>query len=258
MMTTAMGEASLESWERHTAAGFRALSRSLRREAADEWAKSIDDLTSTENWDARLAAAMNNAGVGCLLEAKWTAAAGYLGKARDAWARTEAHIPELEVPIVGRSSAFHFRLATRHQDAFAANRRRRCAMLCNAASAITDFNAGVAARHTAAGTSFPGKDISAIVRALSDAFGPRCPELQLIGARDDATAEIPPAGGEETDALYEEKARRVFELMARSMSAALSPDYRRFEMATNLTALLSPRLLPAYAGSPSDIDGSEK
>jgi hypothetical protein len=261
MMTSAIGEASLESWERHTAAGFRALSCGLWREAADEWLKSIDDVRSAESWDARRAAALNNSGVTCLLESRWAAAEDYFAKARQAWMQTEARIPELDVPVVGRSSVFHFRLATRHHNAFDANRRRRCAVLCKAASAITDFNAGLVARRAVARSASPCENMSPIVRALVDAFGPRCPELQLIRVDDNSVAEpaeIPSARGEETDALYGEKARRVFELKARSMAAALSADYRRLEMATNLTALLSPRLLPACTGSPSHLDGSEK
>jgi hypothetical protein len=253
MMTSAIGEASLESWERHTAGGFRALSCGLWREAADEWLKSIDDVRSAESWDARRAAALNNSGVTCLLDSRWAAAEDYFAKARQAWMQTEARIPDLDVPIVGRSSVFHFRLATRHHDAFDANRRRRCAVLCKAASAITDFNAGLVARHAAARSSSSRLDMSTIVRALVDAFGPRCPELQLIGAE---PAEIPSAG--QTDALYGEKARRIFELKARSMAAALSADYRRLEMATNLTALLSPRLLTTRTDNPSHLDGLEK
>lgn len=259
-MTSAMNDASLESWERHTQAGFHALSCGRWREAADEWLKSIDDVRTAETWDARIAAAMNNSGVASLLESRWADAEVYFDKARQAWTQAQARIPELEVPIVGRSSAFHFRLATRHQEAFAASRRRRCAVLCRAASAITDFNSGLA-RYAAARSSPSSEDMRAIVCAVVDAFGPRCAELQLIGEDDNSMtgpAEIPSADAARTDALYGEKALRVFELQARSMAAALSTDYRRLEMATNLTALLSPRLLRARAGSPSHLDGSEE
>lgn len=253
-MTSAITGASLESWERHTQAGFHALSLGLWREAADEWLKSLGEVQTAETSDARRAAAMNNSGVASLLESRWSDAKAYFDEARQAWTQVQLHIPELEVPVVGRSSSFHFRLATRHQDAFAASRRQRCAVLCRAASAITDFNAELALQAT--GRSSPScEDMSPTTRALVDAFGPRCPELLLIAESDGSTA-----GRSEFSAaaLYGEKAQRVFELLARSMSAALSADYRRLEMATNLTALLSARLLLARSHIPAHVDGSDE
>ena len=59
-------------------------------------------------------------------------------------------------------------------------------------------------------------------------------------------------------AIYAEKALRARELQGRSMAAALSADYRRLEMATNLTALLSPRLLGANSINPSQLDGTDQ
>lgn len=252
-MTSAIDDTSLEIWERHTSAGFRALSCRRWQEAADEWLKSLDDVRTAERSDARLAAATNNMGVASLLEARWAAAERYFDMAREAWAQAQARIPELEIPVTGRSSAFHFRLATRHHEAFAESRRRRCAALCTAASAITDFNAGLA-RHASGRTSPSSEDPSVIVHAVVDAFGPRCPELKLIGEGDNSSA----TDAAQTDAIYAEKALRARELQARSMAAALSADYRRLEMATNLTALLSPRLLGASAINPSQLDGTER
>jgi hypothetical protein len=257
MMTSAIDDTSLEIWERHTSAGFRALSCRRWREAADEWLRSHDDVRTAETWDARQAAAMNNMGVACLLEARWAAAERYFDMAREAWAQARARIPQLEIPVTGRSSVFHFRLATRHHEAFADSRRRRCAALCTAASAITDFNAGLT-RHAAGRSSPSSEATSAIVHALVDAFGPRCPELKLIGESDNSVAgaaDTTPADAAQTDAIYAEKALRAHELQARSMAAAFSADYRRLEMATNLTALLSPRLLGASTTNPSQLDG---
>jgi hypothetical protein len=260
MMTSAIEDTSLEIWEAHTSAGFRALSCRRWREVTDEWLKSFDAVRTAEKSDARLAAAMSNMGVACLLEARWTAAERYFDRAREAWARAEAHIPQLEIPVTGRSSAFHFRLATHHHEAFADSRRRRCAALCTAASAITDFNARLARQ--ASGRSSPSSEpSSAIVHAVVDAFGPRCLELKLIGESDNSIArtdEITPPDAAQTDAIYAEKALRARELQGRSMAAALSADYRRLEMATNLTALLSPRLLGANSINPSQLDGTDQ
>jgi hypothetical protein len=196
---------------------------------------------------------MNNMGVACLLEARWAAAERYFDMAREAWVQAQARIPLLEIPVTGRSSAFHFRLATRHHEAFADSRRRRCAALCTAASAITDFNAELG-RHASGGSSPCSETPSTFVHALVEAFGPRCPELNLIRESDNSVApaaEITPADA----AIYAEKALRAHELQARSMAAALSADYRRLEMATNLTALLSPRLLGASTTNLSQPDG---
>jgi hypothetical protein len=258
-MTTAITDASLESWERHTQAGFHALSLGRWREASDEWLKSLDEVQTAETSDARRPAALNNSGVASLLESRWSDAKAYFDEARQAWTQVQLHIPELEVPVVGRSSSFHFRLATRHQDAFAASRRQRCAVLCRAALAITDFNAELALDAT--GRSSPSfENASLVKRALVDAFGPRCPELQLIAESEGSIDGRSMAGHSEFSAaaLYGEKAQRVFELLARSMSAALSADYRRLEMATNLTALLSARLLPAHSHIPHHLDGSDE
>jgi hypothetical protein len=258
MVTSSVSDASLENWERHTQAGFRALSRGLWRQAAEEWQTSFEDLQSAKAWDARVAAAMNNTGVACLLDSNPAAAESHFDKAREAWTQTQARIPELEVPVVGRSSAFHFRLATRHQEAFAAHRRRRCAVLCKAASAITSFNAGLA--RPASNSSTAREQMREIAQTLVDAFGPRCPEIQLIGEGTTTAGpeEITSSAAARTNAPYGEKAERVFELQARSMAAALSTDYRRLEMATNLTALLSPRLLREIADNTSDLDGTDE
>lgn len=259
-MTSSIDDTSLENWERHTSAGFRALSRRRWRTISEEWLQSIEDVRTAETWDARLAAAMNNMGVVYLLEARWTAAERYFDMARESWALAQARIPQLEIPVTGRSSAFHFRLATRHHEAFAGSRRRRCTALCTAASAITDFNAELG-RHASGRSSPSSAPPSAIVHAVVEAFGPRCPELKLIGVGDNSStgaAEITPADAAQTDAIYAKKALRARELEARSIAAALSADYRRLEMATNLTALLSPRLLGVSAIHPSQLDGTEQ
>jgi hypothetical protein len=243
-MTSTIGDASLESWERHTAAGFRAMSHTHWSEAADEWRKAFDHVRASEPWDARRAAGLNNLGVAYLLDARYTEAEDYFDNARDSWARTEAYIPDLDVPVVGHSSVFHLRLATRHHDAFADSRRRRCVQLCAAASAITNFNAALAQRKE---TSSPLslEVAAALIRNATDAFGARCPELKLMENGD-------------SEPLYREKALRAFDLQARSMAAALSPDYRRLEMATNLTALLSPRLLGLNETRSPKLDGPEQ
>jgi hypothetical protein len=86
---------------------------------------------------------------------------------------------------------------------------------------------------------------AAVTRNATDAFGPRCPELKLIE-------------NDDSEPLYREKALRAFDLQVRSMAAALSTDYRRLEMATNLTALLSPRLLGVNTTRSPELDGPEQ
>lgn len=220
-------------WTNRTIAGFHAMSVSRREEAARCWVSVAEALRPAGPSDPRYAACQSNAGVGHILLFQQAEAEAALGEAERSWMLVLSNVGILDVPVVGTSSSFHFRLASQNLPAFTEARRRRYAKLCEAALGMTRFNS-LCARAMASAQD----DVEAARRSLkillSDILGPGAPELRLLA---DAPASV---GGESSP--YAEKIS-AFRLKQRSMAEALSDDCQRLEDAVALTALITPHLL---------------
>ncbi|HEX2840445.1 hypothetical protein [Hyphomicrobium sp.] len=150
----------------------------------------------------------------------------------------DERIPTLDVPLVGTSSSFHFRLASGNVTSFTEARRKRYARLCDAALAITRFNR-LFTRDERPSSAAIEAARQALASVLADVLGAGAPEIRLLAwAADDDGA---PAYAVEKVADF--KQRRP------SMSEALSEDCHRMETAFALTALFSPGLLRHEANS---------
>lgn len=224
-------------WEAETIAGFQAIGASRIQEAAGHWIRAADLLAVESPPDPRSGTARSNAGVAHLLLGQRRAADQAFQAAEQFWIDLAEGIPTLDVPLVGTSSSFHFRLASGNVTSFTEARRKRYARLCDAALAITRFN------RLFTRTDLPSRaeietGRQALASLLADALGAQAPEIRLLtSTADDDWA---PAYAEK---IADFKARRP------SMSEALSMDCHHLEVAFALTALFSPGLLPDEANS---------
>lgn len=205
--------------------GFIALGNGDAIAAAQLWLEAL--LREPDSAPLR-AAVHNNAGVAFFIGSKAAEAARQFAQAEQSWSQSLEGIASLDVPIGSRSSVFHLRLAMDHQEAFTALRRRRLLEACAAAQAITRLNArlvlGEPAKYAAANDA----------EALSAAFGPECPELQLLRA-DMSSADV--------GAAYRRKAEQLVE----NVTPARPGFTGELECAARLTALLHPALLASRA-----------
>lgn len=227
-----MGEA-FNSWVRATIAGFRAVAASDTAKAAGHWLAARDALLQVAPNDPRWAAAQTNAGAAYALLHQRGDAETALADAERRWMHLLGTTATADVPVSGRSSAFHFRLASTNLEAFQGAQRLRFSRLCEAGLAITRFNRLLAST----GASASAAVVPALASQLTDLLGPRAPEVRLLLSLPRPSSETPAA-----DSIYADK---VAALDARrgALSEPAADDLRPLEVAVALTALLPPGLL---------------
>jgi hypothetical protein len=229
-------------WATVTAAGFRDLASARLGKARRRWLLAHDTLSAAipgsaaVRGDPRVAASHSNIGAGFLLLGRTDQAKASLDAAELAWLETIGALATLDFPVVGRSSAFHFKLASRNVSAFQETRRKRYAELCDAALAVTRFNRLVA--DTAAPARHRMEQAArALAALLSNRFGPRAPDVVLL------TGFLAAAPSTTDGGLspYADKASE-FETRRQSLFALLPEACGNLEAATALTALVVPGL----------------
>jgi hypothetical protein len=224
-------------WESKFFAGFEALVRGHRREAAECWIRARATAASMQQSDPRAAAAENNCAVGHLLLSPACDVGSVFNGALTRWELVRRHALAMEVPVVGASSVFHLKLAMSHHDAFRETRRQYYVRLCEAAMAITSFNARLLGGEVRCDPSRHSVDDATITR-LAAAFGDRCPEISIIRKFEGSQrSDVPPF------AEYRGKVERIRNLQVPSLSGSFSVDCRNLELAAHLTVLLDPTLL---------------
>jgi hypothetical protein len=226
-------EAGLKSdWSAKILAGIGALSRGEPNEAIAHGLASFAHLEPETPGDPRRAATHANLGVGYLLLRDPTEAAAAFRAAETSWLDTIETLPTLDFPIVGRSSSFHFRLASRNVTAFQETRRKRYEDLCRACLAITRFNRMFADRRS---LNRETVETSArkLAQLLSCVFGPRAPDVRTL------TSLFATGACDKKDGIspYSEKAAE-FESRMQATSALLPEACRNLEAATALTTLI--------------------
>lgn len=149
------------------------LGKNRPHEAAEAWLGYAGTVHSDETSAPMRAAQLNNAGVACCLMSNLLDAATHFAHAIEEWRHVRADVEAMEVPVGGRSSVFHLRLAMQHHDAFAALKRERLLVLVAAAQAITAYNARLNSHHE-------DERENDMMEALSAAFGPECAEVRLL------------------------------------------------------------------------------
>jgi hypothetical protein len=150
-----------------------ALANKLPQQAAEAWLGYAVTVPSEDTLEPMRAAQDNNSGVACCLMSNMRDAATHFARAQDEWRNVRAHVEAMDVPVAGRSSVFHLRLAIDHHDAFASLKRERLLALISAAQAITAYNARLNLHHE----NWCDPDM---IDALSTAFGPECAEVRLL------------------------------------------------------------------------------
>ena len=141
-------------------------------------------------------------------------------------------IEHADVPLAGRGSVFHLRLAMQHHDAFAQLKRQPLLDLCTAGSAITSCNSALARAPTERAADH--RDLIALITAT---LGPDCAEVQLLShwTAPDGSA-VRAAYRAKADALAQSAAR--FDVDSRDPRGEL-------KCALQMTVLLHPSLLSA-------------
>lgn len=229
-MKFAEAMSSVKKWAESTAAGFGAVAQSQRSQAARHFLHARDALGETDAADARSAAAHSNAGVGLILLRRMSEALRALDAAEECWLDVAGTLRTVEIPVSGRSSAFHFRLAAQNLSAFEAAHRRRYEQLCEAGLAITRFN-----RLFACTTPPPDGVVldacAALTALLSDAFGPRSPDVRLL-----AQAARGAETSEDDRSAYSDKLAEIAAFET-APAAALPLVCRHLESAVAVTAL---------------------
>lgn len=173
----AMG--SVKKWAEATVSGFDAMAQAQRSQAARHLLHARDALGETDAADARSAAAHSNAGAGLILHSRMRDASRALDAAEQSWLDVAGALRTAEIPLSGRSSSFHFRLAAQNLAAFEAARRRRYEQLCEAGLAITRFNRLFASTTTPRETAILDA-CTALTALLADTFGAQSPEARLL------------------------------------------------------------------------------
>lgn len=216
-----------DGWVDATIAGFRAMGASRHADAAVHWLGAHTALASAAPHDPWLATSQTNAGAAHLLLRQQHEADMAFAEAERSWIRLLDDVATADVALPGRSSSFHFRLASRNLEAFQDVERARHAQQCEAGLAITRFNRALA------GARQVPCDTHSLIPLLSDALGARAADLRLLGA-------VGPTS-ESDDTPYADKAE---ELTARyaPAAAALTDGRRRLEAAVALTVLIRPGL----------------
>lgn len=220
--------ATIDGWKNETMAGFAALARGRYADAAHRWSVALNFVIDVEPHDPRRAAALSNLGAGRILAGQQAAAIDALDQSAQAWRRVASRIGTVDVPVTGTSSAFHFRLASRHLAAFQNARRKRLSELCAASLAITQFNRACAQPSKTADIA---QAANTLAEVLSRCLGPHAPEVRMLKPPcGSATSGAPIA-----DAPYAEK----FAALAARRSER-SDAFATIETACALTALVTP------------------
>ncbi|MFN3623050.1 MAG: hypothetical protein ACK4TP_03225 [Hyphomicrobium sp.] len=226
----------LQEWIQSSAKAFAALAEGRMPMAAELWLRAAEQIALAHASAPLRAAAHNNAGVAFLLRSQVREAADHFSEATRLWGRAYAHVESLDVPIAGRSSVFHLRLAMQHHEAFAELRRRRFLDVCIAARTITQYNAQLGGLDSRGDRDALEADQS-IIGVIAAALGPECAEVHLLREEDVAQSAA-------VRAAYRSKADRLMRRVAGSYVHAAG--YRAdLDCAAQLTALLHPTLLPA-------------
>jgi len=217
-----------------TSAGLSALAEGDLRAAADSWIGAVD-LAREETLPGALSAAVhNNAGAAYLIEARSGEALQHLQQARQHWINS-LHALHAEPPQAsGTNSVFHLQLAIKHHDTYAQLERDRRVRLCKAARTMTALNHSL----VRAPKRLRAQHRAIIAAALSDAFGPRCPEIDTIAHGDAASmsADLVPA-------LYQRKLDSLQGFAERQSATSANV----IELAARLTILIHPILRCALA-----------
>ena len=235
-----------------TAAGFAAMAEGRLDDAAKQWQQAAREIAREGASDPLGAASYNNAGVADLLASETHKAHEKFCEAERLWGRSRAQIESVEIPIAGRSSVFHLRLAMEHHEAFAALRRRKHALICAAASAITRFNARLA-RSVADGTLGAEADQN-LIPTLSAAFGPSCVEIMILRDASAGGDGLPSAA---TFAAYRANGARLAETPTHTYVDAdrICAD---LDCAAQLTALMHPGLVSAASNGAETTDEGKR
>ncbi len=206
-----------------------ALADGHRDAAAHIWLQSTP---ATGANDPINAAANNNVGIAALIAGTPHLAAARLETATQSWADSHAHIERTDVPIAGRGSVFHLRLAMQHQDAFTQLKRQPLLDLCAAGSAISNCNSALAhARplHAAAREE--------LIALLTATIGPGCADIRLLELWTAPDCEA-------VRAAYRAKAEALAQSAA-SFNVDSCDARSELKCAVQMTVLLHPSLLPA-------------
>jgi hypothetical protein len=220
-------------WAAKILAGINALSRGAPCEAVAHGLASFAHLEPERPGDPRRAATHANLGIGYVLLEDWAKAESAFRAAEQHWLDAIETLATLDFPIVGRSSSFHFSLASRNVPAFQDTRRRRYENLCHACLAITRFNRMFAER-PAPKRETVETSARKLTAVLSGVFGPRAPDVRALtcvfaNAADDNANGVSP---------YAEKSAE-FESRMEAMSALLPEACQNLEAATALTAVIA-------------------
>ena len=241
-MSGTNAEALSGEWLRESQAALEALTRGRVAAALAHSHAALDGLDETDRGDARLAAAKNNLGAALLLTGRNVEAWAALGEALDLWRDAREHAEAMDVPVAGRSSAFHLQLAMDHQDAFREAALRRYLKQCDAAREITRLNALMSQ-----GRAIARKDLEETIEAITAGFGPRAPEIAVLQQLADGSAVIPPGASTRTApqafAWYGDKLARITGRNPAPDPTALPADAHRLVLAAQLTTLCDPRLI---------------
>jgi hypothetical protein len=222
---------TVNPWILKTISGLAAMGRSQHTEAARLWLSARDLVSDLPPGDATRLVGEANAGAALLLVRSGREAERMLAAAEQGWIDLYDEIRTWDVPMPGRSSAFHSRLAARNVDAFQNAERERIAKWCEACLAITRWNL-----RCASGEAPNSSSSAAILVALfSDVFGPRSPEVRLLEAA--ALHRLGPAA----DKPYADKAAELAALRAADLESSDAP-WRRLVITANLLVLLRPGL----------------
>lgn len=218
------------NWVKSSADGFAALNSLRFADAAEHWLIALP-LASGDPWHA---AAQTNAGTAFALCGDTHRAERSLRDAELSWAEHAQKLESAETDIPGRSSAFHFALASRNMAAFQSIHRRQLDRCCEAGRTIARFN-----RHVACEGRLPCADeLNTLSTSLGDTLGPRAPAVRML----DAVSSIPNHCAPRDDSGYLDET-------ATMALAEVPADDRPIDaltalkIAIGLTALLTPGLL---------------
>lgn len=223
------------NWREAAVAGFQAMGASRHADAARHWLAADASLAARADdpglvGPSCLGVAHNNAGVGNLLLERFQEAETLLAEAEHCWRQAARDVTSRDVELAGRSSAFHFRLASHNLKSFEEAQRRRLLDRCEAGLTICRLNRLFASRQDRPGA----ETISALAGQLIGLVGARAPEARLLGppsAHTQGSADLPYA----EIAELATRARPVTDWIS-GLAAAVS-----------LTALLRPSLAPGGA-----------
>jgi hypothetical protein len=216
------------------------MSASDIHKAARHWLDASHALLPSTRNNPLRAASQNNAGAAYVLLRQTLDAEAALADAERCWMQLLGAIATADIPISGRSSAFHFSLASQNIDAFQNAHRRRYSRLCEAGLAITRFNRLLASAEPSASAAV----VPALASQLADLLGPQSPEVRLLLAT--------PALSPETGAADSHYADKIAAFASRRAPMPSPDDWQRLEVAVALTALLPPGL-DIKGGAPVDV-----